>query len=135
MQKHEGLHVTDFLLQSLQMGITDEIGDAAFDTGMLAGAKDLGDIGTSPSNGQFDPDWIPAFKQEIDGLILITGDCYATVAEKLAEIEKILLVQARNPIIHEVIRLVGDIRSGKEKGHEQFVSHLPLSNLSNTDML
>lgn len=107
------------------MGITDEIGDTAFDTGMLAGAKDLGDIGTSPPNGPFDPDWIPAFKQDIDGLILITGDSYATVAEKLAEIEKILLVQARNPIIHEVIRLVGDVRSGKVKGHEQFVSHLP----------
>ncbi|KAL2049284.1 hypothetical protein ABVK25_010462 [Lepraria finkii] len=117
-----------------KMGITDEIGDTAFDTGMLAGAKDLGDIGTSPPNGPFDPDWIPAFKQDIDGLILITGDSYATVAEKLAEIEKILLVQARNPIIHEVIRLVGDVRSGKVKGHEHFGFQDGISNPAVADV-
>lgn len=101
---------------------------------MLSGAKDLGDIGHSPPNGQFDPDWVPAFKQEIHGLILITGDCFATAAEKLAEIEHIFRVNAQNPIIHEVIRLVGDVRSGKEKGHEQFVSPCSLEGLANADI-
>ena len=46
------------------MGISDEIGDATFDAGMLAGAQALGDPGTTAS-GKFTPDWVPAFKQDV----------------------------------------------------------------------
>ncbi len=56
-------------------------------------------------------------------MILVFGDCHATVAEKLAKIEKISLVGSYNATIREVTRLVGDVRPGAEKGHEQFVFH------------
>jgi Dyp-type peroxidase family len=104
----------------VKMGIKDEIGDSAFDAGMLADAQNLGDQGTTPSSGAFTPDWIPAFKHDIHGLILISGDCHATVDEKLAEIKKIFLVGTCHASIHEMLRIDGDVRPGSEKGHEHF---------------
>ena len=88
---------------------------------MLADAQNLGDLGSMSSSGAFTPDWIPAFKQDIHGLLLISGDSHFSVAKKLGEIERIFSVRTHNPIIHEVIRIVGDVRPGEEKGHEQCV--------------
>ena len=88
---------------------------------MLAGAQALGDKGTTSASGAFDPDWLPAFKKEIHGLILVTGDCHQTVNETLSDIKKIFSVGTPEASIHEVLHLVGDVRPGKEKGHEQFV--------------
>lgn len=85
---------------------------------MLADAKDLGDPGTATADT---PDWVPAFKQGVDGMILVSGDSHSTVAETLADIERIFLVGAPSATIHEALRIVGDVRPGKEKGHEQFV--------------
>jgi Dyp-type peroxidase family len=104
----------------VKMGIKDEIGDSAFDKGMLADAQNLGDQGTTSSSGAFTPDWIPAFKHDIHGVILISGDCHATVNEKLAEIKEIFLAGEWNASIHEMHRIVGDVRPGNEKGHEHF---------------
>ena len=100
------------------MGITEDIGDSVFNAGMLADAESLGDKGTT-SSGKFDPDWVPAFKQGVHGVILITGDCHPTVTETLQEIEKIFDVRTQNALINEVFRVVGDVRPGSEKGHEQ----------------
>lgn len=102
------------------MGINDEIGDRAFDGGMLADAQNLGDLG-STSSSAFTPDWVPAFKQDIHGMILVSGDSHPSVAKKLREVERIFSVRTHRPIIHEVIRIVGDVRPGEEKGHEQYV--------------
>lgn len=107
----------------VKMGIKDEIGDSAFDAGMLANAKNLGDQGTTSSSGTFTPDWIPTFKHDIHGVILISGDCHATVNEKLAEINNIFLAGEYSASIHEMHRIVGDVRPGKEKGHEHFGYH------------
>lgn len=102
------------------MGINDkDIGDSAFLEGMLKDAPDLGDPGTGTADT---PDWVPAFKNGVDGMILVSGESHFTVAEKLAEIERIFLVGAHSATIHEALRIVGDVRPGKEKGHEQFVS-------------
>ena len=84
-------------------------------------AKDLGDPGKQSSDGSFSPDWVPAFKQDIHGLILVTGDSHLTVDEKLVEVQRIFQIGTHNATIHEVTRLVGDVRPGAEKGHEQFV--------------
>ena len=97
------------------MGINDKIGDSAFEGGMLQDSgKNLGDPGTTSSSNEFTPDWVPAFKKNIDGMILVSGSHHETVARKLESIEKIF-----GQTIHEVIRIVGDVRPGKEKGHEQ----------------
>ena len=103
------------------MGIDDsKINDPAFLGGMLTDAiKNLGDPLTTATPKS--PDWVPAFKHGVDGMILVSGDCHATVAEKLAEIEKILFVGTPSATIHEALRIVGDVRPGNEKGHEQFV--------------
>ncbi len=85
---------------------------------MHADARKLGDPGTASADT---PDWVPAFKQGVDGMILVSGECHETVADKLAEIERIFLVGAHSSTIHEALRIVGDVRPGKEKGHEQFV--------------
>ena len=106
------------------MGINDEIGDSAFDAGMLAGAKNLGDQGTTSASGTFTPNWDPAFLQDIHGVLLIAGDCHDTVAATVAGIEKIFLVGTPDASIREVNRLVGDVRPGAEKGHEQCVSSI-----------
>ena len=103
-----------------QLGIDDsDIGDTAFLKGMLRDAAFLGD----PVRGaDKTPDWVPAFRYGVDGLILVSGECHQTVAEKLAEVERIFLVGSPCATIHEAIRIVGDVRPGCEKGHEQFVS-------------
>lgn len=101
----------------VKMGINDNIGDDVFSKGMLADAPTLGDPGTATSDS---PDWVPAFKQGVDGMILVSGESHQTVAETLAEIERIFFVGAHCATIHEALRIVGDVRPGKEKGHEHF---------------
>ena len=107
---------------SLQIGIDPwEIGDEAFSKGMHADAQNLGDPGTASANTT---DWVPAFKYGVDGMIIVSGECHETVDDKLAEIERIFLVGSHYATIHEALRIVGDVRPGKEKGHEQFVFSL-----------
>lgn len=93
----------------MQIGINDKIGDDPFEAGMLAGASALGDKGTTSASG-FDPAWVPAFKQEIHGVILVTGDCHSTTHEKLDEIKKIFKVDTPAASIHKLIDIDGDVR-------------------------
>jgi hypothetical protein len=102
------------------MGNHDEIGDSVFSAGMLADAENLGDKGTK-SSGTFDPAWIPEFKAEIHGVILVTGENRTTAEELLDEIKTIFSVGKENASIHQVLRLVGDVRPGALAAHEQFV--------------
>ena len=137
--KLSGVNVAFTHKALLLMGIKDTIGDQAFDDGMLAGAQALGDPPKSPS-GTFAPNWDPAFTHEIHGLITVTGDCHATVDEKLAQIKKVFSFGAPNATIHQVKQTVGDVRPGKESGHEQFVasdsfSSFPSLNPFSTDTL
>jgi len=111
------------------MGINDDIGDSAFNTGMLVDAPNLGDKGTTSASGTFNPDWDDEFKQDIHGLILVAGDSHATVNETLTKIEKIFGVKAQNASIHEVTRKIGDVRPKKEAGHEQYVPHVCVRSL------
>ncbi len=115
------------------MGINDDIGDSAFNTGMLADASNLGDKGTTSASGIFDPDWDPEFKQDIHGLILVAGDHHATVDDLVKRIEKTFSVGTQNATIHEVTRKVGDVRPKKEAGHEQYVDHLYFEGLLTAD--
>lgn len=103
------------------MGFRDEIGDSVFNAGMLADAENLGDKGTK-SSGAFDPEWVPEFKKEIHGVILVTGDNRTTVKERLEEIMDIFSVGEEDATIHKVLSLVGDVRPGALSAHEQFVS-------------
>jgi hypothetical protein len=104
------------------LGITDDIGDGPFNSGMLATAQTLGDRGVTTSENKFSPSWDPAFKQEIHGVILITGDRRETVQAILKAIKKLFLVGEFNAIIYQILSLTGDVRPGSEKGHEQYVS-------------
>lgn len=105
----------------VKIGIKDEIGDKVFEAGMLSDAQNLGDKGTTSSDGKFNPDWDPAFKDgKIDGLIILSGDCHVTVKEDLKKIRELFLVGTKDALIHDVITIVGDVRPGKEKGHEHF---------------
>lgn len=88
---------------------------------MLKDAEDFKDPGTKLPSGEFSPDWLPAFKQDIHGMFLVSGDCHNTVAEKLEQVGRIFSMGGHDATIHELIRIVGDVRPGKEKGHEQFV--------------
>lgn len=109
------------------MGIKDDIGDSAFKAGMLAGAQALGD-GITSSSGQFDSKWNAPFKQDIHGVILITGHDDATTAAKLQQVQKIFSIGTPTAMIREVGTSVGRVRDkdpkGQDvKGHEQSVSH------------
>ncbi|MCJ1287576.1 hypothetical protein MMC26_006928 [Xylographa opegraphella] len=102
----------------LELGINNEkIGDTAFENGMLANAAALGDPGSTSPSG---PDWIPAFKQHIHGMILVSGESPKTVHEKLAKVKDIFSVGRHDASIHEVKHIGGNVRPGKEKGHEHF---------------
>lgn len=77
------------------MGINDKIGDASFEKGMLADSPELGDQGTQAAN-VFTPDWIPAFKQDIHGMFLVSGNRHETVDEKLEEVGEIFSLKSHN---------------------------------------
>ncbi|KAJ3480770.1 dyp-type peroxidase [Meripilus lineatus] len=100
-----------------KMGITGDIGDVGFKNGQLADALALGDQG-STVNGKFVPDWIPAFKNAIHGVMIFSGDKQASVDKTLAEVSAILRVGAHDATIHEVLKVVGAVRP--ENGHEHF---------------
>lgn len=99
---------------------------------MLDDAKELGDAGTSSPEG-FEPSWDPEFKQDIHGLILITGDCHATVDRSLARIKQIFSVGKQDATIHEVVTIVGDVRPGEVSAHEQSVSHVSWQSIPKAD--
>lgn len=87
---------------------------------MLADAENLGDKGTKTTS-DFKPDWEFAFTQEIDGVFLVTGDSHQSVERQLTSVKSIFSGKA-GVTIHELISLKGDVRPGKESGHEQLVS-------------
>lgn len=109
------------LIYGYQLGITDNTGDTAFEAGQLNGAQALGDPGAPDASGKFVPNWIPAFKNTIHGVLIISGDSELTVAASHALVAGIFNIGALHATLHEVLTLKGNVRPGAEKGHEQSV--------------
>jgi hypothetical protein len=109
------------------LGINDNTGDTAFENGMLADAKDLGDKGKSIPDNKFDPAWDPAFKQSIHALILAAGDSAGTVNEVISKVENNFHVGKPDATIRLIKRIDGKVRPNGEEGHEQSVTpfHYP----------
>nr|UQK85143.1 dye decolorizing peroxidase [uncultured fungus] len=103
------------------LGITDKLGDTAFDEpqGMLGRAQFLGDPGTT-NGSSFSPNWLPEFKNDIHGVILISGDSHETVTAQLKKVKNIFKIGQPNASIEEIISICGHVRPGKEKAHEHF---------------
>jgi hypothetical protein len=97
------------------MGFNDLDGITDFAPGQLHDAKNLGDAGTEDDSNGFTPDWDKAFLKNIDGVIAVAGDCHRSVERQLSEIVNGIL----GPSIKELKRIRGDVRPGKNKGHEQ----------------
>lgn len=97
-----------------KLGITESTGDPDFEAGQLAHAKNLGDQGTD-ADGKFDPKWLPAFKHDIDGIFLFTGDSKPSACNAAHKVEHLL-----GKSIAQVLKVEGNVRPGKEKGHEHF---------------
>lgn len=55
----------------VQLGVLDSLGDNAFNDGQFAHASALGDTGTG-TGASFSPNWLPAFKGEIDAIIFVS---------------------------------------------------------------
>ncbi|KDQ17406.1 hypothetical protein BOTBODRAFT_106029, partial [Botryobasidium botryosum FD-172 SS1] len=98
-----------------KLGITDSLGDPAFTAGQLASAKALGDDGTTDASNNFTPNWLPEFKGDTHGIILIGGDSFASVNEAADKVEYIL-----GGTIKAILKVQANARPGKEKGHEHF---------------
>ncbi|KAG9599849.1 hypothetical protein KCU77_g3591, partial [Aureobasidium melanogenum] len=102
-----------------KLGMIEDIGDAVFTAGMLADAQNLGDTG-STSASRFEPDWIPEFKNQMDGVILVAGDGHRTVDQQVQHIKTMFSVEGSNASIDIILKLSGDVRPGAESGHEHF---------------
>ncbi|KAF8596577.1 Dyp-type peroxidase [Ceratobasidium sp. AG-I] len=100
-----GLHKID---------VNDDIGDFAFAEGQLHQAEILGDDGVKTSTG-FDPHWEPAFKDGVDGVLLIAGDSWKSVNATVAA-----ALHTLGTSVKVVYRLKGSVRPGEEKGKEHF---------------
>jgi len=102
------------------LGITDDLGDPIFSAGQLADASasfknnGIADPGVVTGTTT-DPAWEPAFKQQIHGCILVTGESKLTISERLLELETILIGTFKT-----VIQVEGNVRPGAEAGHEHF---------------
>lgn len=108
------------------MGITDDIKDPVFKAGQLADAKDLGDKGFIIGDA-YTPDWIPPFQQQVHGVLIVAGDCQAsvdTLLHKAIRILKLAPSRDSSTICHEVVRLHGTARPEEHSGHEQYVIQL-----------
>ncbi|KAI0788099.1 hypothetical protein C8Q74DRAFT_655494 [Fomes fomentarius] len=103
-----------------KLGITDNTGDAAFEAGQLKGAQALGDPGAADASGKFVPNWIPAFKNTIHGVILISGESELTVAGSHALVAGIFNIGALHATLHEVLTLKGNVRPEPHRAHEHF---------------
>lgn len=114
--------MSGLLLTFPKLGINDNTGDTAFENGMLADAKDLGDKGKSTPDGKFDPAWDPAFKQSIHALILAAGDSVRTVNEVISKVENNFHVGKPDATIRLIKRIDGKVRPNGEEGHEQSVT-------------
>ncbi|KAK0432370.1 peroxidase TAP [Armillaria borealis] len=99
-------------IDKLSINDADELDDSAFKTGQLKDAAvNLGDKLGDDSL----PDWEPAFKEQIDAVILVAGDSHHTVNNKLLEIRALFGLS-----IHEVTHIQGDVRPGAVSVHEHF---------------
>ena len=94
------------------------MGDTAFTEGQLKDAQNLGDAGIPGVDGKFMPNWINAFKSQLHGVILISGDSVQTVTATQAVVLGIFNVGAR-VTLHRVISLKGAVRPGDQSGREQ----------------
>jgi Dyp-type peroxidase family len=107
------------------LGILDDLHDDFFRDGQLSdasknstngGIADPGTPITSPSDGRtIDPAWERRFKQQIDGLFLVTGNGSLGINARILEIELLLL-----GTIQVLFQEHGHVRPGAEKGHEPF---------------
>lgn len=95
-----GLHKID---------VNDDIGDFAFAEGQLHQAEILGDDGVKTSTG-FDPHWEPAFKDGVDGVLLIAGDSWKSVNATVAA-----ALHTLGTSVKVVYKLKGSVRPGEEK--------------------
>ena len=84
---------------------------------MLADALNLGDPKKDPSSTL--SDWDSEYFEPIHGVVLISGDSHASTAEAEHRIKKMFGLLSTDETMHQVKRIVGDVRPGKEKGHEQ----------------
>ncbi|KAF1965221.1 Dyp-type peroxidase [Bimuria novae-zelandiae CBS 107.79] len=101
---------------------TDALDEPLFAAGQKSDAFALADKGVGDSPEKFTPDWDEAFLQqthEIHGVLLVTGGSFDMVNDKLDAIKAIFTVDNASSIA-EVATLAGDVRPGKEKGHEHF---------------
>ena len=96
-----------------KLGINDDIKDEVFVKGQLADAKGLGDPGHIHGK-DFEPDWIFPFKHEIHGVLLVAGTTNQSVRFHLGAALDIL-----RGTVREVYKIIGNVRPGKEDGHEQ----------------
>jgi hypothetical protein len=71
-----------------------------------------------------DPKWIPAWKEQIDVVLDIAGDCWARIALKWHEIETIFGIHTHHASVKVVIKVKGNVRPGPEKGHEHCTSSI-----------
>jgi len=128
-----GVNIAFSHLGFTQLGIDDSTltNDPNYLTGQKKDSQALGDPGTTTGT-TFTPDWNPAFLQNIHGVILVSGDSHRTVDHKLHQIKGIFGVGSQDASIKEVISLVGDVRPGKESGHEHFGF---LDNISNPTVI
>ncbi|KAI0706756.1 hypothetical protein C8T65DRAFT_651892 [Cerioporus squamosus] len=104
----------------VKLGITDDLGDAAFTKGQFADAATLGDPGSTDAKNNFIPNWIPAFKNPIHGVVLVSGDSELTVTATQAIVNGIFNIGAHNATMHEILTIKGKVRPNAESGHEHF---------------
>ncbi|KLO19160.1 Dyp-type peroxidase [Schizopora paradoxa] len=115
LMKFVGTNIAFSAVGLKKLGVTESLGDVDFENGQRKDAHNLGDTFITDSSGQSVPDWLPAFKSGVDGVILIGGDSLPSIFEQKNKVEHIL-----GNTIHEALVVEGQARPGKEKGHEHF---------------
>ncbi|KAF9462372.1 hypothetical protein BDZ94DRAFT_1261213 [Collybia nuda] len=100
-------------------GLTESLGDAAFEKGQQQDAKELGDAGTQRGNF-WTPKWDGAFKEDIHGIFLITAYNEKVATDFIAELEAAFRVTPNRSSIQNVVVVHGFPRAGAEALNDHF---------------
>lgn len=88
---------------------------------------DAGSLGDTVDSHSQPAQWDAEFKQDIHGVILITGNSHPQIDTALTDVKNIL--GATIQIVHQI---EGHTRPGDISGHEQYVSCLQPKNVLST---
>ncbi|EAU89604.1 DyP [Coprinopsis cinerea okayama7 len=114
-----GVNVGFTHLAMRMFGLSDNLGDIAYEKGQQQDSKELGDAGTQRGNF-WTPSWDGAFKEDIHGIFLIVAYNNDVAQKFIDELEAAFKYTPSRSAIHKVVKIHGFPRPEPEDRNDHF---------------